>query len=123
VFFSLFHSISAFCNAGYSTLGPGLADPRVVGSIPLQGAIMALIIVDGLGFPVVKGFWVHLSGRLRYRLRLTDRILLSRIIERDLDAHVPLGHVRLTDAFKEGDSLVLFGQEKGLRACLDEAAE
>ncbi len=74
VFFALFHSISAFCNAGFSTLGPGLADPRVGTSMPLQGAVMALIVIGGLGFPVVKGFWVYVAGRIRYRLRLTERL-------------------------------------------------
>lgn len=67
----------------------------------------------------------------RHHIRLItvkrpDRSLLSRIVDRDPDPHVPLrtlGHVLPTDALKDGDILVLFGQEKELRRCLEEAAE
>jgi len=74
VFFSLFHAISAFCNAGFSTLGPNLADPHVATQTGFLGVIMALIVLGGLGFPVVKGFWEFLAGHLRYRLRLSRTV-------------------------------------------------
>ncbi len=70
LFFSLFHSVSAFCNAGFSTLGPGLADARVSTQTDFLSAIMFLIVIGGLGFPVVKNFWDFLVGRLRRALRL-----------------------------------------------------
>ena len=69
-FFALFHSVSAFCNAGFSTLSAGLADPRVVAHRDALGVIMALIVIGGLGFPVVKNFWQYLVARLRRRLGL-----------------------------------------------------
>ncbi len=71
LFFSLFHSVSAFCNAGFSTLGPGLADPRLSTQTGFLSVIMFLIVVGGLGFPVVKNFWDYFSGRLRRTFRLT----------------------------------------------------
>lgn len=71
VFFSLFHSISAFCNAGFSTLSEGLADPRVSAQTGFLGTIMGLIVLGGLGFPVVKSFWEYLSGQLRRGLGIT----------------------------------------------------
>lgn len=74
IFFSLFHSVSAFCNAGFSTLGPGLADPRVNHQKGFLGVIMALIVLGGLGFPVVKGFYTWVYEHVRYLLRLTRRI-------------------------------------------------
>jgi Trk-type K+ transport system membrane component len=69
-FFALFHSISAFCNAGFSTLSAGLADPRVSGHGPFLGLIMGLIILGGLGFPVVTNFWSYLVARVRRRIGL-----------------------------------------------------
>lgn len=74
IFFSIFHSVSAFCNAGFSTLGPGLADPRVNHQKGFLVVIMALIVLGGLGFPVVKGFYTWVHEHARYLLRLTRRI-------------------------------------------------
>lgn len=73
-FFALFHSVSAFCNAGFSTLGAGLADARVATETGFLSVIMALIVLGGLGFPVVKGFYTYLRDHLRYRLRLTRTV-------------------------------------------------
>lgn len=69
-FFALFHSISAFCNAGFSTLSANLADPRASGQAGFLGVIMALIVLGGLGFPVVKNVWQYLVAVLRRRLGL-----------------------------------------------------
>ncbi|MDP3849744.1 MAG: potassium transporter TrkG [Luteolibacter sp.] len=49
VFHSVFHSVSAFCNAGFSTLPDGLADGAVGGNRLWQVVIMALIVIGGLG--------------------------------------------------------------------------
>lgn len=51
---AVFHSISAFCNAGFSTFAAGLADPAVASNRPSQVAVMLLIILGGLGFVVVN---------------------------------------------------------------------
>lgn len=69
-FFALFHSVSAFCNAGFSTLSSGLADPGVSGRAGFLGLIMALVILGGLGFPVVKNFWHYAGAIIRRRLGL-----------------------------------------------------
>ncbi len=50
LFFSIFHSISAFNNAGFSTLSGGLADEAVGANITLHGFIALLIIMGSLGF-------------------------------------------------------------------------
>lgn len=73
VFFSIFHSVSAFCNAGFSTLGQGLADPRVSWNTGLLSVIMSLIVLGGLGFPVVKNLWDWVMSRIRIRIRLTTQ--------------------------------------------------
>ncbi len=70
VFFSIFHSVSAFCNAGFSTLGAGLADPSLEGRVGFFSVIMLLIVLGGIGFPVMKNVWIVLGARLRRALGL-----------------------------------------------------
>lgn len=53
VHFSIFHAISGFCNAGFSTLSQGLYDPSVRFNYSLHVIIASLIIVGGLGFALV----------------------------------------------------------------------
>jgi len=65
VFFSLFHAVSAFCNAGFSTLSAGLADPSLAGRQWVFGIIMLLVLLGGLGFPVIKNVWLVLVARAR----------------------------------------------------------
>ncbi len=47
---SIFHSISAFCNAGFSTYGANLMDETVVENRPVQAVLMLLIVLGGFGF-------------------------------------------------------------------------
>ncbi|MDX2110549.1 MAG: potassium transporter TrkG [Verrucomicrobiota bacterium] len=54
VFSAFFHSISAFCNAGFSIYSGNLADPLVAGNVGLQCTIMLMIVLGGIGFPVLK---------------------------------------------------------------------
>jgi Trk-type K+ transport system membrane component len=70
VFFSLFHSVSAFCNAGFSTLSNGLADPALAGQLGVFSVVMILIVGGGIGFPVIKNLWLVSLARLGRRLGL-----------------------------------------------------
>ncbi|BDA77187.1 portal protein [Leptospira kobayashii] len=54
IFFAIFHSISAFCNAGFSLLPAGLADPSFMQTESFLSTIMLLIVLGGLGFPVLS---------------------------------------------------------------------
>lgn len=54
--FAVFHSISAFCNAGFSTLSNGLGDPLVFHQNGLFLVLAALIILGGIGFPILVNF-------------------------------------------------------------------
>lgn len=56
MFFSTFHAISAFCNAGISTLSGNLADPLVAHNYGFLFCVALLIIVGGLGFPIVFNY-------------------------------------------------------------------
>lgn len=55
--FSVFHAVSAFCNAGFSTLPDGLANPLVFGNhAPFYLYISLLVILGGIGFPILVNF-------------------------------------------------------------------
>lgn len=56
IFFSVFHAVSAFCNAGISTLNDNLGNPLIVHNYSLQFWISILIILGGLGFPIVFNY-------------------------------------------------------------------
>lgn len=71
VFFSVFHSISAFCNAGFSTQAESLAGLGYEFNYSLQVIIILLFVIGGLGFPIV----FNLVRYLRY-------LVLERLIPR-----------------------------------------
>jgi trk system potassium uptake protein len=60
---AVFHSISAFCNAGFSLHADSLMHWR--GNLGVNLVVMALITLGGLGFTVLNEG--HLSLRLRFR--------------------------------------------------------
>lgn len=59
---SIFHSVSAFCNAGFSLLPDSLARFRADAGVNL--VVMALIVLGGLGFLIVTDLLRH-RGRWR----------------------------------------------------------
>lgn len=63
IFFSVFHSVSAFCNAGFSTLEGNLGNDAVItGHNSMYMVISFLIILGGIGFPVL----INLKRLLSY---------------------------------------------------------
>lgn len=77
----VFHSVSAFCNAGFS-LFPNSFEPYK-GSWLLNCTICALIIVGGIGFPVLYDLQSWLLNRRTKRGRLsiqTKTVLLSTAV-------------------------------------------
>lgn len=55
--FSVFHAISAFCNAGFSTLPGNLGNPLLMtGHNPFYIYISLLIVLGGIGFPILVNF-------------------------------------------------------------------
>ncbi len=60
-FFAVFHSISAFCNAGFSTLSSSLYDIGFRFNYPLQIVILGLFIIGGLGFPIVFNLYKYIK--------------------------------------------------------------
>lgn len=62
VFFSVFHSVSSFCNAGFSTLSNSLFENDYQFNYYLQLNIISLFVLGGLGFPIV----INLIKYIRY---------------------------------------------------------
>lgn len=70
-FFSAFHAVSAFCNAGFSTIGDGMANQLLDRNYPFQLIISILIILGGIGFPVLLGLLRYFRGRMPWT-KLSD---------------------------------------------------
>ena len=63
-FLSIFHSVSAFCNAGFVLQSDSLVAYR--GAWQVYGAFMPLIVIGGLGFPAVHDIYLVAGNRFRY---------------------------------------------------------
>lgn len=61
IFFSLFHSISAFCNAGFSTVSSGFNESYIKFDYYLQWTVMLLIILGGLGYSIIFNFYKYIA--------------------------------------------------------------
>ena len=57
----IFHSVSAFCNAGFDILGNSSLE-KYYGDVTINLTIMALITIGGLGFPVVLDIYGMLKN-------------------------------------------------------------
>jgi trk system potassium uptake protein TrkH len=91
-FFALFHSVSAFCNGGFSTLSNSLYEESVRYNYFFHTLIAWLIISGGLGYSVMinhylqfKNFFLHKLSKIRilgieYKKELTRTSTNSRII-------------------------------------------
>ncbi|WP_286860166.1 MULTISPECIES: TrkH family potassium uptake protein [Sphingobacterium] len=61
IFFSIFHSISSFCNAGFSILSGGITNEAYKFNYPFQLALSSLFILGGLGFGIVLNFYTYIK--------------------------------------------------------------
>ena len=78
IWFGIFHSISAFCNAGFDLMGnmAAFSSLTTVGNNwYVNGIIMALIVIGGLGFFVWKDL---LNNRFSFKkLRLHSKLVVT----------------------------------------------
>lgn len=75
LYFAAFHSVSAFCNAGFSTLPGNLGNPAVMQHHNLLFiAVSFLIILGGIGFPIL----VNLKETVFYYFRFLKWKLFGR---------------------------------------------
>ncbi|MBX2942619.1 MAG: ATPase [Cyclobacteriaceae bacterium] len=100
LFFAVFHSISAFCNAGFSTLNNNLYETGFKFNYYLQLVVILTFVLGGLGFPIVVNILKYLkykiitlfsSRKSKYRpwvLNLNSRITLVTTLSISLVAFV-----------------------------------
>jgi len=78
VYLSVFHSVSAFCNAGFSLFPDNFM--QYSGDFMINFLICGLIVVGGIGFPVLHDVYLVARGRKGKRGRLsvqTKTVLLT----------------------------------------------
>lgn len=59
LYYSIFHAISAFCNAGFDLIGNYRSLTGFVDDVVINMTVMGLIILGGLGFSVILDIWHH----------------------------------------------------------------
>lgn len=78
IWYSLFHSISAFCNAGFDLMGavsgPFTSLTSFVGNPIVMITISLLIVLGGLGFPVILDI---MKNRKYSKLNVNSKVVLS----------------------------------------------
>ncbi len=80
VWHSVFHAISAFCNAGFALWGRNMMAGAGQWPQPLRdtwqmlGVIAPLIILGGIGFPVLQDVGIYLRDRVRRLLHRKDTV-------------------------------------------------
>ncbi|PSQ87704.1 MAG: potassium transporter TrkH [Bacteroidetes bacterium QS_3_64_15] len=78
VWHSIFHTVSAFCNAGFSTFTTSLEAFQA--NLPLLGVVMTLIVLGGLGFLTLEevNLWRRKHQEQdRFRLSIHSQIVLG----------------------------------------------
>ena len=81
LFMGIFHSISAFCNAGFALFSDSMV--RYSDSVILNSTICFLIVLGGIGFPVLYDIQIWSTGRKGVRGRLsvqTKTVLMTTLI-------------------------------------------
>ncbi|ACL19634.1 potassium uptake protein, TrkH family [Desulfitobacterium hafniense DCB-2] len=79
VYYAVFHSISAFCNAGFDLMGRFAPYTSLIpyqSDVLVNLTIMTLIVIGGLGFVVWDDIMEHKLRYVRYKLH-TKIVLLS----------------------------------------------
>jgi trk system potassium uptake protein len=77
-FFAIFHSISGFCNAGFSTLPNSMYESAFRFNYPMHLILAGLYIIGGMGFPIVFNltkYIKHLFAKQLFRIFSKNRNL------------------------------------------------
>lgn len=84
VFLSIFHSVSAFCNAGFSLFPDGFATLEIFQSKKFLSISMILITLGGVGFPLLSQTYKKIlnprNPRIRYSVSARIVLITSGIL-------------------------------------------
>lgn len=104
IWYSIFHAISAFCNAGFDLIGSDSLIPYV-GNTLVNMVIMLLIILSGLGFTV----WLDTYKTLKYKLSAPEHYTWKQAISK-LSLHTKLVYV-ITGVLLVSGAVIIFIME------------
>ena len=84
IWMAIFHSVSAFCNAGFDVMGtkkaPFVSLTSYGGNIIIAPTIMLLIVIGGIGFLTVDDILTHKRHFIKYRLQSKIIILTTALL-------------------------------------------
>ena len=83
IYFAVFHSVSAFCNAGFDLMGEGGAFSSFTaysGDAVVNVTLMVLIVIGGLGFYVWDDLWVKRLRVRKYALQTKTVLVFSAFL-------------------------------------------
>lgn len=108
IWFSIFHSISAFCNAGFDILGTanGSSLMGYVGDPLVNIVIMLLILIGGFGFLSWRDVVTHKLKLHKYRLQTKIVLTMSVIL-----VFVPAIYFLLTEFTQDKWSFLSVGEK------------
>ena len=98
---SLFHAVSAYCNAGFDLLGTGASITTAAGEPLLNIVLMALIICGGFGFLVWDDVLTH--GRHFRRWRLHSKLAFTVTLSLFLGGGIAFFFLEADHAFAGAD--------------------
>ncbi|EJF08055.1 MULTISPECIES: TrkH family potassium uptake protein [Pontibacter] len=79
IFFSIFHAVSGFCNAGFSLFPEGLYSNPLQGAYVLHLTIAALVILGGIGFPTIIDVLSPRAMRARMDMPWRNWKMMTRV--------------------------------------------
>lgn len=74
IYYGYWHAISAFCNAGFDLFGDYRSITQYVTDVTVNVIIAFLIVIGGLGFPVIADLWNY---RQTKQLSLHTKVVLA----------------------------------------------
>lgn len=80
IWFSIFHAVSAFCNAGFDIIGGGVSLMPYVQHPLVNVTIWTLIILGGLGFTVIIDMFFYRDNFRRWSLHTKLVLIISGLL-------------------------------------------
>ncbi|MGB5976441.1 MAG: potassium transporter TrkG, partial [Cyclobacteriaceae bacterium] len=79
IFYSLFHAVSAFCNAGFSTFTNNMYEPVIRTSYILHMVVVIAVILGGIGFSTLEDLFSIQRLRDRFKNPWKDWRLATKV--------------------------------------------
>lgn len=122
LYFSIFHSVSAFCNAGFSILSDSLYEEGFRYDYSLQLITILLFVLGGLGFPIVSNLVTYIKYLLfKVIAKIVQDVEVNRPWVLNLDSRITLTTTSILIVI--GTGLFLLGEWNGSLAEYDLAGK